>query len=69
MRLILYTSGTTGEPKGVVLSYRNLAQYPTVMGEMNVYRCLDHARLHSADVAYRRAGACATSWRKEATRW
>ena len=34
--LILYTSGTTGEPKGVVLSYINLAQYPRVMSEMGV---------------------------------
>lgn len=34
--LILYTSGTTGEPKGVVLSYRNLAQYPRVMAEIGI---------------------------------
>ncbi len=34
--LILYTSGTTGEPKGVVLSYQNLAQYPRVMSAMGV---------------------------------
>lgn len=34
--LMLYTSGTTGEPKGVVLSYLNLVQYPRVMGELKI---------------------------------
>jgi len=34
--VILYTSGTTGDPKGVVLSYGNLAQYPRVMTEYGI---------------------------------
>ncbi len=32
--LILYTSGTTGEPKGVVLNYVNLEQFPRCMAEI-----------------------------------
>lgn len=33
--VILYTSGTTGEPKGAVLNPINLAQFPRCMGEMH----------------------------------
>ncbi|MBI4529862.1 MAG: acyl--CoA ligase [Deltaproteobacteria bacterium] len=33
--VILYTSGTTGEPKGVVLNFINLAQFPRSMGKMH----------------------------------
>jgi long-chain acyl-CoA synthetase len=33
--VILYTSGTTGEPKGVVLSPVNLAQFPRCVAAMN----------------------------------
>jgi long-chain acyl-CoA synthetase len=33
--LILYTSGTTGEPKGVVLNFVNLTQFPRSMERMH----------------------------------
>ncbi len=32
--LYLYTSGTTGKPKGVVLSFANLDLFPEAMGEI-----------------------------------
>ncbi len=39
---LLYTSGTSGKPKGVMLSHRNLTS--------NVRQCLAHVDLHDGDV-------------------
>ncbi len=37
MSLILYTSGTTGEPKGVMLSYGNIKSQVLALGEYSVF--------------------------------
>ncbi|MDQ7013231.1 MAG: AMP-binding protein [Planctomycetota bacterium] len=39
---LLYTSGTSGKPKGVMLSHRNLLS--------NVQQCMEHVGLHDDDI-------------------
>jgi long-chain acyl-CoA synthetase len=40
--VILYTSGTSGKPKGVMLTHRNIAS--------NIRQCIDHVRFTSKEV-------------------
>ena len=52
---IVYTSGTTGDPKGVVITHGNLAHYVDAMGRTLGLR-RDDVYLHTASFAFSSAG-------------